>query len=223
MAMKAPKSKNVTPSARLVDRAQREALMDHCGVTVWLTGLSGSGKSTVASHVDKVLTQRGIHCSVLDGDDLRFGLNSDLGFGPEDRDENIRRVGQVARLFTLAGVVNIIALISPYRAHRERNRAMQRPGDFVEVFVATPLQTCEERDPKGLYRRARRGEIPEFTGVSAPYEVPIAPEISLDTTEESPAQSALRVVHFLDQNGYLSSPRRTKICRDCQTTLLQTL
>lgn len=212
--MNEPKSTNIHRTRLNVDRAERELKMGHRGVTVWLTGLSGSGKSTIAAHVDRMLTDRGVHCSVLDGDNVRFGLNSDLGFSPEDRNENIRRVGEVAKLFTNAGVVNLVAFISPYRVDRDRSRTIQEARDFVEVWVKCPLEVCEERDPKGLYQKARAGKIPEFTGISAPYEPPESPELVLATHLESEEESARRVVEFLERNGYLDTrPAAVEVAR----------
>ncbi|MEZ4450326.1 MAG: adenylyl-sulfate kinase [Nannocystaceae bacterium] len=153
------------------------------GVVVWLTGFSGAGKSTIADEVRRLLTGRGILASILDGDVLRRGLCSDLGFSPDDRRENIRRVGEVAKILVDAGVVALVALISPYREDRGRVREKLAEGTFIEVFVDTPLAECERRDPKGLYARARAGKIPEFTGISAPYEPPDAPELHLRAGE----------------------------------------
>jgi adenylylsulfate kinase len=186
-----------------VTRHQREKALGQRGVTVWFTGLSASGKSTVATLVDSMLTERGKHCYVLDGDNIRFGLNRDLGFSPEDRNENIRRIGEVAKLFTQAGIINLTAFISPYTADRDRNRQIQEQRDFIEVFVECPLEICERRDPKGLYAKARAGQIPDFTGVSAPYEPPAKPEIVLHTADESEEESTLRVVRYLAEGGYL--------------------
>jgi adenylylsulfate kinase len=202
--LRKPKSQNITLHANAVPREMREKRMGHRGVTVWFTGLSASGKSTVAVLVDQMLHARGCHTYVLDGDNVRHNLNRDLGFSPEDRDENIRRIGEVGRLFTLCGVINLTAFISPYRIHRDRNREMQDEGDFVEVYVDAPLEVCEQRDPKGLYKRARAGEIPEFTGISAPYEAPENPELVLHTGDESPEKSAERVIAYLAEKGYLS-------------------
>ncbi len=168
--------------------------------TVWFTGLSGAGKTTVADTLHEVLEERGIDSVRLDGDDLREGLCVDLGFSQEDRDENIRRVGEVAILFSRTGRLTLVTVISPFAEGRRQVRARHaRAGiPFVEVYVATPLQVCEERDPKGLYARARRGELATFTGVSAPYEPPAAPELFLDTVGQSPAESAGRVFALLD-------------------------
>jgi adenylylsulfate kinase len=201
--MSQPKSTNISSVQLQVTRFQREKALGQRGVTVWFTGLSASGKSTVAMLVDQLLTDRGKHCYVLDGDNIRFGLNRDLGFSPEDRNENIRRIGEVAKLFTQAGIINLTAFISPYRADRDRNRGIQEPRDFIEVFLNCPLEICEQRDPKGLYLKARAGQIPEFTGISAPYEQPINPELILDTGRESEEQSAARVISFLERHGYL--------------------
>ncbi len=204
--MDEPKSTNITASESAVTRAQREALMGHRGVTVWFTGLSASGKTTVAALVDAMLTARGIHCAILDGDNIRHGLNRDLGFSPADRAENIRRIGEVAKLFTQAGLVTLVAFISPYRRDRDAARTIQAKGDFLEVYLDSPVEVCEARDPRGLYRKARAGEIPEFTGVSAPYEAPLKPELVLYTASETPEESAQRVVAYLEKQGYLSAP-----------------
>ena len=202
--MSQPKSANISRVQLQVTRHRREQALGQRGVTVWFTGLSASGKSTVALLVDQILIDRGKHCYVLDGDNIRFGLNRDLGFSPEDRNENIRRIGEVAKLFTQAGIINLTAFISPYVADRDRNREIQEPHDFVEVYVDCPLDICEQRDPKGLYAKARAGQIPEFTGISAPYEPPVDPEIVLFTANESEEESALNVVRYLEKEGYLS-------------------
>lgn len=188
-----------------VTRADRERICGHRGCTVWMTGLSGSGKSTLAVDLEKALWDRGVRAYVLDGDNIRHGLNKDLGFSPEDRTENIRRIGEVAKLFTDAGVIVITAFISPYRADRDQVRAILDDGDFIEVFVDCPLEVCEQRDPKGLYRKARAGEIPEFTGISAPYEPPEAPEITVDTARESKDVCLQKLLSFLEQRGYIPS------------------
>ncbi len=198
-----PKSANITQVRTRVTRADRQRLLGQRGVTVWFTGLSASGKSTIALLVDQILAERGHHCCVLDGDNIRHGLNRDLGFSPEDRNENIRRIGEVAKLFTQHGVIALTAFISPYRSDRDRNRAINEAGDFVEVFVDCPLEVCEQRDPRGLYAKAREGKIPEFTGISAPYEAPLAAEVVLRTDRESEQESAATVVAYLEQHGYL--------------------
>jgi len=205
--MSNPKSGNITRTVPTVERSTREASLGQRGVTVWFTGLSASGKSTVALLVDLILTEGGHHCCVLDGDNIRRGLNADLGFSPEDRNENIRRIGEVAKLFATNGTIALTAFISPYRSDRDRNRQIHDVGDFIEVFLDCPLEVCEARDPRGLYAKARSGEIPEFTGISAPYEPPLGPEILLRTGEETEEESAARVVAFLEENGYLSVDR----------------
>jgi adenylyl-sulfate kinase len=164
---------------------------------VWLTGLSGAGKSTLASAVEKVLRASGVRCYVLDGDRLRHGLNRDLGFSDADRVENIRRVGEVAKLMVDAGLVVLVALISPFRADRQRARELFRAGDFIEVHVSTPLEVCERRDPKGLYRKARAAEMPDFTGISSPYEPPEAPELELDTARLPLRDCVERILRLL--------------------------
>ena len=160
----------------------RAGLLGHGAVTVWLTGLPGSGKSTLAHAAEALLTAEGVLAYVLDGDNLRFGLNSDLGFSPEDRAENIRRAGEVAALLRDAGAVVLASFVSPYRRDRDRVRSLHPDGSFVEVFVDAPLSVCEQRDPKGLYARARSGAIVDVTGVSAPYEAPTGPEMRIDTS-----------------------------------------
>ncbi len=197
-----------------VSREQRESLAGHRGVVIWFTGLSGSGKSTVANAVDAKLHAMGTRTYVLDGDNVRHGLNATpqilsdlhgedygkrfgLGFGPEDRVENIRRVGSVAKLFCDAGIVTLTAFVSPYRADRDSIRAALEKGDFLEVFVDTPIEVCESRDPKGLYQKARAGEIKDFTGVNAPYEAPENPEITLKGGDSSVEKLADQVVQYL--------------------------
>lgn len=178
-----PVSRNIVRAEGQVTGADREAHYGHGSVTVWFTGLSGSGKSTLAFALEAALLERGVAAYVLDGDNIRFGLNRDLGFSPQDRTENIRRIGEVCRLFTDAGVVVLTAFISPYVADRDQVRAIHPPGTFVEVYVDTPLEVCEARDPKGLYVKARAGEIPDFSGISAPYEPPPSPEVTVDTSQ----------------------------------------
>jgi adenylylsulfate kinase len=198
------KSTNITWHAGHIERSDREKLLGQKGVTVWLTGLSASGKSTIAVAAEAALVQRGHLAYVLDGDNVRHGLNKNLGFSPEDRTENIRRIGEVARLFTEAGVIVLTSFISPYRADRDSARELHGKGDFLEVFVDADVATCEERDPKGLYKKARAGEIPEFTGISAPYEAPEKPELVLDTAKLSVEESVTALVGFLEKEGYLS-------------------
>ncbi len=197
------KATNITWHAGQVERRDREQLLGQRGVTVWLTGLSGSGKSTIAVGSEKALLERGRHAYVLDGDNIRHGLNKNLGFSPADRTENIRRIGEVAKLFTEAGVIVMTSFISPYRADRDAVRAIMGKGDFVEVHVEASVETCEGRDVKGLYKKARAGEIPEFTGISAPYEAPERPELVLDTQRQSVEESVATLVAYLDKQGYL--------------------
>ncbi len=195
------KATNVTWHHGEVSPELREALLGHRPACLWLTGLSGSGKSTLARRIERQLVDRGVHAYVLDGDNVRHGLNGDLGFSPEERVENIRRVGEVARLFVDAGTIVLAAFISPYADDRARVRALFAPGTFVEVHLSTPLEACEARDPKGLYQRARAGEIPSFTGVSAPYEEPEAPEIRVNTADFELDVCAAQIVRWLVQQG----------------------
>ncbi|XOZ35198.1 adenylyl-sulfate kinase [Halomonadaceae bacterium KBTZ08] len=168
-----------------ISRTERASLKYQHPCLLWFTGLSGSGKSTIANALDVALHQQGYHTFLLDGDNVRHGLNRDLGFSREDRVENIRRIGEVSKLFADAGLIVLSAFISPFASDRRLIRNMFPAGEFIEVFMDTPLSTCEERDPKGLYRRARSGEIREFTGIDSPYEVPEHPEITLDTSDLS--------------------------------------
>jgi adenylylsulfate kinase len=197
------KATNITWHEGNVTRAQREKKLGQRGVTVWLTGLSGSGKSTIAVAAEGALHERGIHAYVLDGDNVRHGLNQNLGFSPEDRTENIRRIGEVAKLFTDAGMIALTSFISPYRADRDTAREIMEPGDFVEVLVDASVETCEGRDVKGLYKKARAGEIKEFTGISAPYEAPEKPELVLDTNSQSVEESVGQLIGYLEEKGYL--------------------
>ena len=197
------KATNIVWHAHTVTRGERAEKFGHRGCTVWLTGLSGSGKSTLANALDDALWQRGVRSYVLDGDNVRHGLNKDLGFSPEDRAENIRRIGEVAKLFTDAGLVNVTAFISPYREDRDRARSIQGEGDFIEVFVRASLEACEARDTKGLYAKARAGQIREFTGISAPYEEPEKPELIVETEGRTVAESLGDILAYLESAGYL--------------------
>jgi adenylylsulfate kinase len=201
--MSAPKGENLTWHVGEVDKAARTAAHGHRGAVLWFTGLSGSGKSTIGHRVERMLIERGAFAYVLDGDNIRHGLNSDLGFAPEDRVENIRRIGEVARLFADAGALVVSAFISPYRKDRDRIRGLMREGEFVEVFVDTPLEVCEARDPKGLYKKARAGEISNFTGLDAPYEAPERPEVHLLTADLSIDEAAAQVIGYLEQQNIL--------------------
>ena len=190
---------NIVWHAGHLSRAERWTAIGHHGATVWLTGLSGSGKSTVATAVEKVLLAAGRPAYVLDGDNIRHGLNADLGFTAEDRDENVRRVAEVGRLFADAGVVALIPLVSPYRAARDNARALHDAAEvpFFEVFVDTPIELCEQRDPKGLYAKARAGEIKGFTGIDDPYEAPAAPDLRLVPDDGDADQMAAKVIDLL--------------------------
>jgi len=199
----APKSSNITWSHSSVDRQTRKQLLGHGAATLWFTGLSGSGKSTVAVELERRLVERGITAYVLDGDNVRHGLNSNLGFSPDDRTENIRRIGEVAKLMNDAGVIVLTAFISPYRDDRDRVRAILPEGEFLEIHVDCPIEECERRDVKGLYKKARAGQIPEFTGVSAPYEEPLSPELVLKTGAQTLEASVSEVIHLLEQRGLL--------------------
>ncbi len=195
---------NITWHEGHVERDVREKLLGQKGVTIWLTGLSACGKSTIAFTLEHALVQAGRMAYVLDGDNVRHGLNKNLGFSAEDRAENIRRIGEVAKLFTDGGIVTITSFISPYTADRDAVRANMDAGDFIEIFVDAPIEVCEERDPKGLYKKARAGEIKGFTGIDDPYEAPVKPELVLNTAELSPEQAAEKIMGYLKDNGYLA-------------------
>jgi adenylylsulfate kinase len=198
------RSTNITWHEGHITRKDRERVLGQRGATIWLTGLSGSGKSTIAVAAEHALIERGRLAYVLDGDNVRHGLNKNLGFSPEDRTENIRRIGEVAKLFTDAGVIVFTSFISPYRSDRDAVRALMDDGDFLEVHVEASVETCESRDVKGLYKKARAGEIPEFTGISAPYEAPERPELVLDTNRQSVEESVGALVSFLERKGFVS-------------------
>jgi adenylylsulfate kinase len=203
--MQQPKSRNIAWQAGVVTRADRERVRGHKGVALWFTGLSGSGKSTIAAKVEHELLSQGCAAYVLDGDNVRHGLCRDLGFSPEDRDENIRRIGEVAKLFVDANVLCLCAFISPYRAVRARLRTTLATGDFVEIYVRASLRACESRDPKGLYKKAREGKISDMTGIGSPYEEPEDPELVLDTERSTADESVREVLGFLRENGYIAS------------------
>jgi adenylylsulfate kinase len=195
------KATNIVWHQGAVTRADREKVNGHKSCVVWLTGLSGSGKSTIAVDLEKRLCERGVRTYILDGDNIRHGLNKNLGFSPADRTENIRRIGEVAKLFTDAGVVALTAFISPYRADRDQVRAIMAAGDFVEVHVDCPVEVCEQRDVKGLYKKARAGEIKEFTGISAPYEAPEKAELVINTAGQSVEASSKQILAYLEKQG----------------------
>ncbi len=197
------KATNITWHHADITKEDREKQNGHKAVVIWFTGLSGSGKSTLAHAVENALYEAGCRTFVLDGDNVRHGLNKDLGFSPEDREENIRRIGEVASLFTQAGVIAMTAFISPYRADRDKARAIAGEGNFIEVYVKCALDVCEERDPKGLYKKARAGEIKEFTGISAPYEEPDHAELVVDTGAQTLQESAESVLAALRERGII--------------------
>jgi len=209
---------NVTWHEHSVSRDEREQLNKHKGCVIWFTGLSACGKSTVSNLVDHKLHKRGIHSYVLDGDNVRLGLNAGpgmlkerhgedyakrfgLGFSAQDREENIRRIGAVAKLFSEAGIVTLTAFISPYRRDRDAVRAAFKEGDFIEIFVDAPLEVCEARDPKGLYKKARAGELKGFTGIDDPYEAPAKPELVLDAGKKTAEALADEVIAYLEKSG----------------------
>ncbi len=193
------KATNITWHEGAITNADRERLLQQKGVVIWFTGLSGSGKSTLAHAVEEKLFEKGHLTYVLDGDNIRHGLNKNLGFSPEDREENIRRIGEVAKLFADAGIITMTAFISPYRADRDKARALLDDGRFIEVYVKVPLEVAEERDPKGLYKKARAGEIKQFTGIDAPYEEPLNAELVIDTSQHSLEESAEIVLKYLQE------------------------
>ena len=195
---------NVTWHDHKVNTEERCKLKGHKGAVVWFTGLSACGKSTIANTVDHLLHQQKVHTYLLDGDNIRMGLNKNLKFSAEDRAENIRRIGEVAKLFCDAGLVTMTAFISPYKVDRDNVRKLLNPGQFIEIYVDASLETCEKRDPKGLYKKARAGELKGFTGIDDPYEAPEKPELVLDSNTKSVDELAAEVVAYLKKNGYLS-------------------
>ncbi len=180
--------------SKMQSRQEKEAFLGQKGMTLWFTGLSGSGKSTVAVAMEKALAGKGIFCRIIDGDNVRCGLNAGLGFSPEDRKENIRRVAEVCKLFTQTGIVTLATFISPTRELRGMAKEIIGEDDFIEVYVSTPIEECERRDVKGLYAKARRGEIKEFTGVSAPFEAPLSPDIEIDTSALDIEESVEKII-----------------------------
>jgi len=186
-----------------ISKVDRQQKLGHKSAILWFTGLSGAGKSTIANALEHRLHAAGVRTYLLDGDNIRHGLNRDLGFSPADRSENIRRIAEVARLFVDAGTIVLTAFISPYRADRELARSLVEKGEFIEVFVECALETCEQRDPKGLYQKARAGQIPEFTGISAPYEAPEAPEIVVASDRGSISDCVEQIYDYLVTNEYI--------------------
>jgi adenylylsulfate kinase len=198
------KSTNVTWHASTISKDHRQAKLGQRSFVLWFTGLSGSGKSTLSVALEEALFQRGKLVYRLDGDNIRHGLNKNLGFSPEDRTENIRRIGEVAKLFVDAGIITMTAFISPYQADRELVRQLMPAGEFVEVYVECSVEACELRDVKGLYAKARAGEIKDFTGISAPYEAPAQSEIKVNTEQLSVEQALQSILDQLEQKGYLA-------------------
>ena len=198
---------NITWHEGTVTRQERQENLTQQGATIWLTGLSGSGKSTIAVALEQVLLKQGKHAYVLDGDNVRHGLNKNLGFSPEDRAENIRRIGEVSKLFADAGLISVTSFISPYRADRDLVRALHDEANlpFLEVYVETPLDVAEQRDPKGLYKKARAGEIKGFTGIDDPYEEPLNAELVLHTADQSVEESVGALLELIEDRGLLSS------------------
>jgi len=201
---------NIVWHQAVVTREKRERQGGHKSFILWFTGLSGAGKSTLAHHVEEILFERGCRTYVFDGDNVRHGLCSDLGFGAEDRRENIRRIGEMSKLFIDAGVIALTAFISPFRRDRDMVRSLVGEGDFIEIYCNASLAVCEERDIKGLYKRARKGEIPDFTGISSPYEEPQNPELTVFTGEENLENCAQAVIEYLENQGKIRSRTNTR-------------
>jgi adenylylsulfate kinase len=187
-----------------ITKEDRAKLLNQKGATIWLTGLSGSGKSTIAVELEHALIENKHQAYILDGDNIRHGLNKNLGFSPEDRTENIRRIGEVAKLFTEANIITIAAFVSPYREDRENVRKLLDHGEFIEIYVKCSLEVCEERDTKGLYKKARAGEVKDFTGISAPYEEPLNPELTIDSLTLSVEESTRTILDYLEASGYVT-------------------
>ncbi|MEK6729319.1 MAG: adenylyl-sulfate kinase [Planctomycetota bacterium] len=201
--MTTQKATNIKWHHGKISRDDRVNLMKQKGGTIWLTGLSGSGKSTIAVELEHALIENKHQAYILDGDNIRHGLNKNLGFSPEDRSENIRRIGEVAKLFTDANIITITAFISPYRQDRDNARKLFQAGEFIEIYIKCPLDVCEQRDTKGLYKKARAGEVKEFTGISAPYEEPLKPELTIDTSKMSIEESTRTIIAYLEEKGYV--------------------
>jgi adenylylsulfate kinase len=213
------KATNIVWHEGKVSRAKRERLNNHRGFTIWFTGLSAAGKSTLAVAVEEALYEHGCNSYILDGDNVRHGLNKNLGFSPEERAENIRRIAEVAKLFRDAGVINLTAFISPYRADRQSARKLAEDENdaFIEVFVECPVEVCEERDPKGMYKKARAGGIKDFTGINAPYEPPEKPEIHVRTDKKTVDECVEAIMGYLIEHNYIPrSPIRRGYIRNSQ-------
>jgi len=209
--MKTPNSEPRTPNPDIVyhthevSKEERAKIKDQKSCILWFTGLSGSGKSTIANAVEAALNKKGKHTYLLDGDNIRMGLNRGLGFSDEDRIENIRRIGEVAKLFVDAGTIVLTAFISPFQKERDSVRKLVEDDAFIEIFINTPLEVCESRDPKGLYKKAREGEIPNFTGISSPYEAPSKPEIHIKNDKISIEDVTQQIIDYLQEKGYLNA------------------
>ncbi len=199
------KATNIVRHEGHVSRDERETKLKQKGVLLWLTGLPSSGKSTIAYTVEHALVNRGHLAYVLDGDNIRFGLNGNLGFSAEDRSENIRRIGEVGKLFVDGGFLTLASFVSPYSEDRDAVRELMGEGDFVEIFIDTAVEICEERDPKGLYKKARTGEIPNFTGFSDPYEVPEKPEMIIKTADWTAEEAAILIIEMLEKLGKIQA------------------
>ena len=197
------KATNVKWHHGKITKEERAKLLNQKGATIWLTGLSGSGKSTIAVELEHALIENKHQAFILDGDNIRHGLNKNLGFSPEDRTENIRRIGEVAKLFTEANIITIAAFVSPYREDRDNVRKLLGDGEFIEIYVKCSLEVCEERDTKGLYKKARAGEVKDFTGISAPYEEPLNPELTIDSSKLSIEESTRTILDYLEAKGYV--------------------
>ena len=198
-------NKNIVWHEHHIDKHARAAIKDQTPCILWFTGLSGSGKSTIANAVEASLNKMGKHTYLLDGDNIRMGLNKGLGFSKEDRIENIRRIGEVSKLFADAGLIVLTAFISPFQKERESVRKLVEDHEFIEVFIDTPLAICELRDPKGLYKKAKNGEIENFTGISSPYETPVKPEIHISNHKISMEHITEQIINYLQEKGYLSN------------------
>ncbi len=197
------KATNIKWHQGKITKEDRRKLMKQRGVVIWLTGLSGSGKSTIAVELEHALVENKQQAYILDGDNIRHGLNKNLGFSPEDRSENIRRIGEVAKMFVDANIITITAFVSPYREDRDSARALAKEGEFIEVYVKCPLDVCEQRDTKGLYKKARAGEVKKFTGISAPYEEPSNPELTIDSSKLSVEESTRVILNYLEEKGFV--------------------
>ncbi len=200
--MAGQKATNIKWHHGKITKVDRVKLLNQKGVTIWLTGLSGSGKSTIAVELEHALIENRHQAYILDGDNIRHGLNKNLGFSPEDRTENIRRIGEVAKLLTDANIITIAAFVSPYRGDRDGIRKLL-DDEFIEIYVECPLDVCEERDTKGLYKKARAGEVKDFTGISAPYEEPLNPELTIDSSKLTVVESTREILNYLEEKGYV--------------------